>query len=170
MYLRGMEPGDIDRMYALDVLCFQPPFRFSRAAMRRFASTRNALIRIAGEPVTPSGEAPGREDVHPAEDQFLGFCIVHLQRVDGVLAGYVVTLDIDPHYRKQGLATSLMESLQASAVQAGAVFMALHVSVDNAPAIRLYERLGYECTESVPNLYGPGFDALLYQRPLGPGS
>ena len=171
MYLRGLEPGDLDRMYALDVLCFPPPFRFSRAAMRRFAKAENALVRLAVQPKLEDEPSSGGEQITP--DDLLGFCIVHLLAPPGRPAGqsaeltaYVVTLDVDPGYRGRGIASRLMEELHGSARTAGADQMSLHVFAENQPAIRLYERLGYRFKERSSNFYGRGLDALGYGRLL----
>lgn len=167
-----MEPGDLDRMYALDVLCFPPPFRFSRAAMRRFALAENALVRFAAQQLKLEDEpGSGREQITP--EDLLGFCIVHLMAPPGRLAaqstgltGYVVTLDVDPGYRGRGIASRLMEELHESAGTSGADQMSLHVFAENQPAIRLYERLGYRFKERSFNFYGRGLDALGYGRSL----
>jgi len=124
--LRGYRDGDLDAMFQLDEVCFEGPFRFSRAAMRRFAETRRARVVIA--------ELGG---------ELVGFCIVHVETVERESVGYVVTLDVGPEYRRSGLATRLMERGEAEAREAGCVSMALHVFTGNEAAIRFYERMGY---------------------------
>jgi ribosomal-protein-alanine N-acetyltransferase len=143
---RGYRVADLAAMYALDVVCFQPPFRFTRAAMRTFAEDRRARVVIA-----------------EADGELAGFCIVHLER-GGV--GYVVTLDVAPEWRRKGMASVLMERAEAEAVQAGCSLMALHVFVGNEAAIRFYERMGYEFLRNAKSFYGPGKDAAVYRKPL----
>ena len=165
--LRGYEQGDLGVLYALDRVCFEPPFRFSQAALRRFAEASNAIVRVA-------------EQAADAEERpvLAGFCIVHLEPAPGGLAGYVVTLDVDPAWRGQGVARTLMGAVEQAARDAGASSMSLHVFRANRPAIQLYERLGYACAHSAVNFYGRGLDALVYQKALaeasqaglGPGS
>ena len=155
MYLRGLRRGEVDRLYALDVLCFEEPFRFSRAAMRRFAGAANALVRIAVE-------AGGEEET----ETLLGFGIVHLEPASAGLTGYVVTLDVDPGARGKGVATRLMTALECAAAEAGAASMALHVFCGNPAAIALYGKLGYEFMGTVSDFYGPGLHALECRRRL----
>ncbi len=155
MELRGPQSGDLDRMYALDVVCFERPFRFSRAAMRHYVLEPGALVRLAVE-----------LGAGMAMRSLLGFCIVHLQPGEGGLQGYVVTLDVHPGGRKQGVATELMLLLQREARAAGATSMFLHVYDRNGPAIRLYERLGYRCEASIADFYGRGLHAFVYRRSL----
>lgn len=158
MYLRGLEPGDPDRMYALDVLCFAEPFRFSRSAMRRFALAPGALVRLAF--------ADADEGAQAQEPSLLGFSIVHLQRSRGGVTGYVTTLDVHPAARGKGIARVLMEDLQVAAKGSGAATMSLHVYAENPAAIRLYQRLGYGCLGRIPDFYSPGLDALYFELTL----
>ena len=143
---RGYQDGDLEAMFRLDEVCFEAPFRFSRAAMRRFAETKRArvvLAEIAGE--------------------LAGFCIVHVER-GGV--GYVVTLDVAPLWRRQGLARMLMERGEAAAREAGCEVMVLHVFDGNEGAVRFSERAGYERVGNDVGFYGEGVDALVYRKGL----
>ena len=155
MYLRELRRGEVDRLYTLDTLCFDQPFRFSRSAMRRFAGAANALVRIAVE--------SGGED---EPETLLGFGIVHLEPAPSGLAGYVVTLDVDPGARGRGVATLLMTALESAAAEAGAASMELHVFLGNTAAISLYAKLGYGLMGTAAGFYGPGLDALDYRRIL----
>lgn len=156
MYLRGLQPGDLERMYALDVLCFEEPFRFSRAAMRRFALANGALVRLA----FASGDGQARPE---NLELLLGFAIAHLQSSPAGLTGYVATLDVHSAARGQGVATRLMSELQDVAKANGAAMMTLHVFTQNAAAIRLYERLGYRRRAMVADFYSPGLDAFFLE-------
>ncbi len=157
MNLRNLQPGDLDRLYQLDTLCFEPPFRFSRAAMRRFAGAAHALVRLAVEPSEPVG-------MPLAPERLLGFAIVHLEREERRrITGYVVTLDVDPAWRGRGIATRLMTDLHTMAKAREAESMTLHVFTGNDAAIQLYERLGYRSVERAANFYGTGLDAFAYR-------
>src|SRR5580693_3548905 len=76
--LRDYRPGDAAEMYALDIVCFEPVFRFSRGAMRGFAEASGAIAVLA--------EAAG---------ELVGFCVVQME---GKI-GYVVTLDVAAAWR-----------------------------------------------------------------------
>ncbi len=155
MELRPYKSTDLDDIAALDALCFDPPFRFSKAAMRNFAEACNALTRLAVVADDAGVEA------------LAAFCIVHLERSGaGRPIGYVVTLDVAAPYRGQGIGQRLIESLQIMAAEAGATCMRLHVSVRNPVAIRLYERLGYCFLHLEKDFYDAGGDALVYERSL----
>ncbi len=155
MELRSYQPGDLAAMHALDIVCFPPPFRFSRGAMRRFAEAENALVRLAFHPVDEA-----------ALQGLVAFGIVHVEQVRGELFGYVVTLDVAPAAHGKGIAGALMGSLEYAAAQAGAQTMSLHVFKANGAAIRLYERLGYAFVRTERSFYGPGLHARIYSKPL----
>ena len=145
--LRGYRDGDLDAMFRLDEVCFETPFRFSRASMRRFAEARRARVVIA-----------------ELDGELVGFCIVHVETVERESVGYVVTLDVAPEYRRGGLATRLMERAEAEAREAGCSSMALHVFTGNEAAIRFYERMGYAFWARDEDFYGVGVDGLVYRK------
>src|ERR1017187_5548575 len=115
--LREYRPGDWEAMFALDVVCFEPVFQFSRRAMRYFAEARRAVTVLA-----------------EADGELVGFCIAEVDE-----EAYVVTLDVAPAWRRHGLARRLMAEVEAKARAAGAKSMALHVFTGNAGAMRFYE-------------------------------
>jgi ribosomal protein S18 acetylase RimI-like enzyme len=133
-------------MYALDLICFDEPFRFDLKSMRRFALTVEAIVVVA----VSAGE-------------LVGFVIVHLER--GHLA-YVVTLDVAPAYRRMGLARALMSEATEQALKSGADRLGLHVFAGNAAATAFYERLGFERVAADVGFYGDGLDAWTYMKVL----
>jgi ribosomal-protein-alanine N-acetyltransferase len=150
MRLRAGVASDIEAMYRLDVLCFEPPFRFSRGAMRRFAQASGAFTLVAE--VDSSGIA--------------GFAIVQVSGAGEVGEGYIVTLDVAPEMRRQGIAGLLLGAAERKAAELGALKMTLHVWTENAPAVRFYERSGYERTVLHPDFYAPGRSAYGYSKAL----
>ena len=56
--------------------------------------------------------------------------------------GYVTNLVVAPSARRAGVGRALMDAMAARFRAAGATNWCLNVKVDNAPAIRLYERCG----------------------------
>jgi len=143
--LRGYREGDLEAMYALDLVCFEPVFRFSRRAMRRFAEAQGAVTVLA--------EAAG---------ELAGFAIVQIEE----RVGYVVTLDIAPAWRRRGLAAQLMTDAEARVQAAGGMGMELHVFVGNVGAMAFYEAMGYRRIGRVEGFYGRGLDGLVYGKHL----
>jgi ribosomal-protein-alanine N-acetyltransferase len=153
MILRSYEPGDLDAMHALDVVCFERPFRFSRSAMRRFAEMKKARVALA-----------------EIDGALAGFCILHIEQAEHGRAAYIVTLDVAPKHRRQGVARSLMLQAEVLSVSAGCTMMALHVFSGNTDAIRFYQGVGFVRSHRVSGFYGDGLDALTYHKSLASNS
>jgi ribosomal-protein-alanine N-acetyltransferase len=141
--LRSYRLGDWKAMHALDLICFEPVFRFSRGAMRGFAEAPGAVTVLA-----------------EAEGKLAGFCIAQLEQ----RTGYVVTLDVAPTWRRRGLARRLMAEVESRLHSAGAVQMQLHVFPGNAGAIQFYESIGYTRVGVVEDFYARGLHALVYRK------
>jgi ribosomal-protein-alanine N-acetyltransferase len=149
LVFRSYQAHDLDAITALDALCFEPPFRFSIAAMRRFVETTNAWTLIA-----ESGNT------------LAGFLIVHLELVQGRTVGYVVTIDVTQTFRRTGLGRRLLSKGEGWVASSGGEAMLLHVYMKNSAAIAFYEQLGYQSVGVVSGFYGRGIDAMLYSKPL----
>jgi|KBSMisStaDraftv2_1062788.scaffolds.fasta_scaffold1294785_2 ribosomal-protein-alanine N-acetyltransferase len=145
--LRRYEERDLEAIAALDAECFAPPFRFSRAAMRRFAEAENAWVVVA-----------------EAEGELAGFCIIHMEQAETVQVGYVVTIDVAAGFRRKGLGEQMLADGEARVRQSGGAGMMLHVFVKNAGAVRFYERVGYRRVGEQKGFYGPGIDAAMYWK------
>ena len=143
--LRDYRLGDWQPMHALDLVCFEPVFRFSRGAMRAFAEAPGAVTVLA-----------------EAEGELAGFCVAQLKDC----TGYVVTLDVAPASRRRGLARRLMADAESRLHSAGATDIELHVFTGNAAAIRFYESIGYARVGVAENFYAQCLHALLYRKPL----
>jgi ribosomal-protein-alanine N-acetyltransferase len=151
--LRDYRASDLEAMFHLDEVCFEDTFRFDRESIREFAEERNAIVRVAEN---------GRGEI-------AGFVIVHVERVKEGWRAYVVTLDVAAAYRQRGLATRLMNDVEASLMAAGVRRMQLHVFTGNVSAIRFYERMGYERMNVQREFYGEdGLDAFVYGKELSP--
>jgi ribosomal-protein-alanine N-acetyltransferase len=150
MQLREYTESDLEAIFALDEVCFEPPFRFSARAMKQFAEARNALTVIAENET----------------GKIAGFCIAHVERAGRGLRAYVVTLDVAPDYRRHGLARQMLKRIEQQAIAAGCDSIELHVSVDNEGAITFYEREDYVRSHIVKSFYGLGRHAFVYQKAL----
>ena len=149
MLYRPYAPQDFDSLYAIEELCFQPQFRFSRKYMRQIVSHWNSVTWIAEE-----------------NGQMGGFAIAEWSRGAGGTIGYIQTIEVAPDWRKQGIGRQLLRRIEGSARAASAQALWLHVHAENAPAIHLYESNGY-CREGrEEDYYAPGHAALIYGKRL----
>ncbi|MBR4953335.1 MAG: ribosomal protein S18-alanine N-acetyltransferase [Oscillospiraceae bacterium] len=76
--------------------------------------------------------------------------------------GYINNVAVRPEYRRQGIAAALISLLVEQARAIGLAFMTLEVRESNAPAISLYEKLGFTTVGRRKNYYEkPREDAIL---------
>lgn len=95
-----------------------------------------------------------------------GFAIVEWAKdLEGVIA-YIQTIEVASDRRGQGIGGELLRQCEQAAREAGAQSIWLHVSAQNAGAIRLYERNGYRCVGREEDYYARGHAALVYTKPL----
>lgn len=81
--------------------------------------------------------------------------------------GKVVTLDVLPERRGEGIGRRLMKALEEEFKSSWARFSLLEVAAENREAVALYVKLGYAKAAVLEGYYGPGKDALLMMKRLG---
>ncbi len=74
---------------------------------------------------------------------------------------------VHPGARGRGIGTLLVRAGLEWAEALGATRMLLEVRTDNASAVSLYRRLGFDQISHRANYYGPGSDALVMLRRVG---
>ena len=75
--------------------------------------------------------------------------------------GHVMNIAVDPQFRRHGLGRELLQHGMEYLRSLGADEIELEVRVDNAPAIALYNRFGFEVKDRIRNYYSNGDDAFL---------
>ena len=95
---------------------------------------------------------------------------------NGKVAGYVgsqsvmdeadmMNIAVHPDYRRQGVARELVAELTDALAEKGVKILALEVRQSNAPAIALYEQLGFQQVGLRPNYYrNPRENALIMRK------
>jgi ribosomal protein S18 acetylase RimI-like enzyme len=123
-----------------------------------------ALLRTALVAALDPKQESGSE---PPEENILAFAAATLL-LDG--AQNLCQLDsiaVLPQARRQGLGNALLRALLAWAAQNNARHFSLEVRAGNAPAIRLYRRLGLRPEGRRPSYYThPEEDALILGTPV----
>ena len=149
MNYRLFQPEDFPDIYAIEEVCFQRPERFSRRYMRHLLNSPETATWIA--------EQDGR---------MAGFAIVEwAQQITGIVA-YIATIEVLRERRGQGIGAELLRRLEGSANAERAIEVCLHVDTENAPAIRLYERSGYQKAGREDHYYARHRPAAIYVKPL----
>jgi ribosomal protein S18 acetylase RimI-like enzyme len=149
MHYRLYRPDDFPQLYAIEQLCFQPPFRFPRRYMQQLVSSLDAATWVAEE-----------------DRQMTGFAIVNWYKKAKPVRAYIQTVEVAPIHRNRGIATQLLHRVESAALAAGASVMGLHVAESNLTAISLYQTHGYQAQGREESYYAPGIPALIYRKPL----
>ncbi|HTW81673.1 MAG TPA: N-acetyltransferase [Terracidiphilus sp.] len=149
MRYRPYQLADFAQLYAVEEVCFQPPYRFSRSYLRQIVARPDAATWMAEENGT-----------------IAAFAIVEWAIDSANPTAYIQTIEVLPNFRRMGVAGELMRRLEGSAIEAGACLIWLHVDAENLAAIRLYEKKGFIRQGREENYYPRGQDALIYAKTL----
>ena len=147
--LRDFESDDFHTLHALDQACFPPGISYSRRELAFYLSARGVFTTVA--------------ETESKQPQIAGF-IVAQKRPSGI--GHVVTIDTDEKYRRHGLGSLLMKSVEDRLRDAGCHGMVLETAVDNAAAIAFYKRLDYSILKTIPHYYQGRLDAYVMIKQL----
>jgi ribosomal-protein-alanine N-acetyltransferase len=149
MLYRLYQPADFAALYALEELCFQPPFRFSRTYMRRLVESPNGATWIAQD-----------------NAELVGFAIVEWLREGRPRAAYIPTIEVRPGRRGEGIGAELLRRIEDSASAASAESIWLHVDAENDTAIHLYESCDYHRKGREEHFYARNRAAFAYRKIL----
>jgi ribosomal protein S18 acetylase RimI-like enzyme len=148
MRVRRAELSDLDELVALEQGSFASD-RLSRAQYRRHLDSDSAQVWVAS--------APSR--------QFLGSAVLFFRK--GSSAARLYSIASRPEARGKGVGSALIAAAEAAAIQRRCRALRLEVRIDNAEAIRLYERLGFHRIGRYASYYEDSADAWRYEKTLG---
>lgn len=95
-------------------------------------------------------------------EKMIGFVAGDIRRAEDT--AWIATIGVLPDYRRRGIATRLLKGVEDRVKTAR---MRLSVRISNQPAIKLYQRLGYQRVGTWPGYYQDGEDALVLEKYLG---
>jgi ribosomal protein S18 acetylase RimI-like enzyme len=75
---------------------------------------------------------------------------LHLELANGVTRAYLYGFRIKPPYRRQGLGSLMLRTVEADLLKRGYTLVTLNVARDNPDARRFYERYGYQVVGDEP--------------------
>ncbi len=168
---------ELDLLWSIDQSCFQAEIAYSRQELAAFMAIRDAVTLVAeAGGVSDAAEAAGSRFPtaaaplpHTASGrvnipaQVLGFIIFEGPRSG---RGHVTTIDVLAHGRGRGVGLALMHACERILRERGAHFIVLEAAVNNAPALRFYQKLGYTILRELPHYYPGGLNGLLLRKPL----
>jgi ribosomal-protein-alanine acetyltransferase len=86
-------------------------------------------------------------------DEIVGFVVGRVDVVRNVPFGHVLTLDIEPSYRRKGVAQKLLLEIEDIFKERGIKKCRLEVREDNVAALNLYQKLGYKKVGKLEKYY-----------------
>lgn len=95
-----------------------------------------------------------------------GYALLSLRK--GARAARIHTIAVAARFARRGVGLALMRACEKLARLQGRSALALEVRYDNAPAIALYEKLGFRQFGEHPDYYADGATALRYEKALRP--
>lgn len=144
--LREYTPRDFEAIWRVDQVCFAENIAYSRDEMRMYLALRSSVCVIA--------EADGR---------LAGFTIMDHRPPR---PAYMVTIDVDPGMRRHGVATALLQEVEARMQRAGGTAIRLEVATSNQGAIDFYKRHGFREIGRKPGYYNGQLDAVSMKKEL----
>ncbi|HEX5307127.1 MAG TPA: GNAT family N-acetyltransferase [Dyella sp.] len=145
--VRRAELSDLDDLVTLEDATFDSD-RMSRTQYRRHLDSDSASVLVASA----------------NRRRFLGTAVVFYRK--GSTVARLYSLASKPESRGKGVGSALLAAVEQAARQRGCRELRLEVRIDNASAIRLYERLGYRRLGRLVRFYEDGADAWRYGKQL----
>jgi [ribosomal protein S18]-alanine N-acetyltransferase len=148
--IRKAEREDLEILFTLDRQCFRPGIAYSRAELRDLLSCPTC-IPVAAEDTSSN---------------IVGFAIAEVYVEAGKRIGHIVTIDVAPSARRQGVGRALMRAMLDGLRSHQAILVRLEVAVDNPDAQSFYSQQGFVRTRRIPGFYLGTVDALAMQKVL----
>ena len=146
--IRPAVPADVPALEALENTVF-PGDRLSRRSLRYYVSAPTATTLVLAED----------------SDGVVGDAIVAYRRTSPTARLY--SLAVRGDRSGQGLGRKLLAACEAAAASHGKQFLVLEVRDDNASAICLYKKAGYEQFGTYEDYYEDGATAIRFRKALG---
>lgn len=147
--LRDIRASDLEALFALDQICFEPGISYSRGELAQILRAAAGLAILA-----------------EADGEIVGFAAGYLSPRR---SGHVVTLDVSPQSRREGVGRSLLGELLERLSRAGAVQVKLEVDAANAAAMAFYKGFGFRRGRRMADYYGAGRPAWEMVKELKSG-
>ncbi|MGZ8191673.1 MAG: peptidase C39 family protein, partial [Methylococcaceae bacterium] len=142
--IRPAQLADLDGLVKLENASFVTD-RLSRRSFRHWIATEHRALLVA-----------------EAANTIAGYILIIYH--PGTRLARIYSIAVAASQRGTGVAKSLISAGEQAARDDGRLYLRLEVSVDNIPAIKLYETLGYQKFGIYRDYYQDHKDALRYQK------
>ena len=83
-----------------------------------------------------------------------GFIIAQVEIDETLQYGHIITMNVAANYRRKHVATRLLQEMEKLLKEKSITECHLEVREDNNPAIKLYQKLGYQTMGKLEKYYG----------------
>jgi ribosomal-protein-alanine N-acetyltransferase len=140
-------PADLDRIVAMEAVVFAEDAWSPRSIEAEFAQLGQSREILAA--------------THDAD--IVGYTV--LMYVGG--AGDLPRIAVDPEFRRQGVASRLLDAALERTRELDLDHVLLEVAADNEPALMLYASKGFVEIDRRPRYYGGDRDAIVMRLAVG---
>ncbi|MBR5740134.1 MAG: ribosomal protein S18-alanine N-acetyltransferase [Firmicutes bacterium] len=141
--IRRADEGDIKAITELEAICFRGEDPWSEAAFyNEIVENRDKTLYL----------------VALIDEKIVGY--MGLWRI--LDEGHITNVAVDPEFRRNHIGEAIIGEMMRRTSEGGTESWTLEVRVDNEPAIRLYEKMGFRSAGIRPKYYEyDGTDALI---------
>lgn len=142
--IRPARPDDLEGLVKLENASFDTD-RLSRRSFRHWITTEHRALLVA-----------------EFDCRIVGYILIIYH--PGTRLARIYSLAVEQRLRGFGIAKRLLGAGEQAAHDSGRLYLRLEVSVDNTPAIRLYEALGFQKFGLYRDYYEDHKDAIRFQK------
>ena len=146
LLIRPARLSDLDKLIKIENASFDTD-RLSRRSFRHWITTEHRALLVA-----------------EVDKRMAGYILIIYH--PGTRLARIYSLAVEQSFRRHGIAKRLIAAGEQAAQDSGRLYLRLEVSVDNAPAIRLYEALGFQRFGFYRDYYDDHKDALRFQKTI----
>ena len=146
--IRNARISDIDALKRIEDKSFKYPY--SKHLLLYLLNTCDVfLVAVTGDP-----------------EGVVGYICGSIEIRRGVELGHIISIAVDPSYRRKGIGRRLMEEVIEFYKRRGISVIYLECRVSNKVAQRFYEKLGFRKECIIKGYYENGEDAIVYKKDL----
>ena len=125
----------LDKLFEIEVECFDQE-AFAKRQIAYLLTDYNTIALVA-----------------KVNSAIAGFIIAQVEVDETTEFGHIITVNVTPKWRRQGIAKKLLQEIEHLLKQKGIHECRLEVREDNNSAIRLYQTIGYQTIGKIENYY-----------------
>lgn len=148
--LRDFRQGEFEQLWQLDQECFPRGIAYTQRELKHYMHAPGTFTIVAEANASKTSAVAG--------------FLVGQRHKRGL--GHVVTIDVNPQFRREGVGTLLMQAAEQRLQAEGCHSIFLETAVDNSTAVSFYKRLGYTILRTLPRYYMGDLDAFLMGKSL----